>query len=217
MSQELKYTGPINHNGKPDKRSKEWKIFVQQKKNLDQKNLDNLNKKINEYELIIDELKNTVSEYEKCKDANANLEMISSIKTLEERNKELVNQSQMLIEDFANNKNKIDELEQTLHTSTTTCSQSEELIVELQEQNDLLKEESSITIASNNKLSIENKSLREKNNDLLKQVEINKIISKKLQIEIQKNKQYDIIFYNRLPIISLAVSLLAYYFLNAGN
>ena len=63
MSQELKYTGPINHNGKPDKRSKEWKLFVQQK-NLDQKNLDNLNQKINEYELIIDELKNTVSEYE---------------------------------------------------------------------------------------------------------------------------------------------------------
>ena len=32
----------------------------------------------------------------------------------------------MLIEDLANNKNKINELEQTIHESTTACNHSEE-------------------------------------------------------------------------------------------
>ena len=217
MSQELKYTGPMNHTGKPDKRSKEWKVFLQHKKDLDLKKINNLKKENDDNQLIIENLKNTISNYEKSNKLNANLELESKIKYLEEKNNELTNQSKMLLEDLASNQTRISEIEQSLEESVITCNQSEKLVKQLHKQNDLLKEEVSLSIATYNKLNIENRSLKEKNEDLLKKVEINNLISNKLQNEIKKNKQYDIIFYNHLPIISLAVSLITYYFFNSAS
>ena len=131
MSQELKYTGPMNHTGKPDKRSKEWKVFLQHKKDLDLKKINNLKKENDDNQLIIENLKNTISNYEKSNKLNANLELESKIKYLEEKNNELTNQSKMLLEDLASNQTRISEIEQSLEESVITCNQSEKLVKQL--------------------------------------------------------------------------------------
>jgi hypothetical protein len=199
----------------------ESEIYINVKKSfideLGLKKINNLKKENNANQLIIENLKNSISNYEKSNKLNANLELESKIKYLEEKNNELTNQLKMLLEDLASNQTRISEMEQSLEESVITCNQSEELVKQLHEQNDLLKEEVSLSIATYNKLNIENRSLKEKNEDLLKKVEINNLISNKLQNEIKKNKQYDIIFYNHLPIISLAVSLITYYFFNSAS